>query len=149
MGYLTVEQFRARALMHPGDVDTLDPAFVLQALDDASGWIDDRLRKRYAVPFASPVPVTILRWVAHLAAADCYLRRGADPADAAVARFFDFADRARAEVKEAADSAEGLFDLPLKADTPGISGVTQGGPFGYSETDPYAWLDVQRDLRDT
>ncbi len=47
-------------------------------------------------------------------------------------------------MKEAADSAEGLFELPLRADLE-TSGVSKGGPLGYTEASPYRWTDRQAD----
>jgi len=55
-------------------------------------------------------------------------------------------DIAVAELKEAADSKDGLFDLPLRADTT-ATGVSKGGPRGYSEASPYTNLDRQRARR--
>ena len=51
---------------------------------------------------------------------------------------------AKSEVTEAADSEEGKFDLPLRQDTT-ATGVSKGGPLGYSEVSPYTWTDRQRE----
>lgn len=148
--YLDLAGFKLRTIMPSSDVDSFDsganiaPGFLAQRLTDWSRYIDTRLRKRYAVPFATPTPLILCEWLTALVTKDAYAKRGfaLDSAqDKAV--IVDPADRALAEIKEAADSNEGLFDLPLKENGVDASGVTKGGPFGYSEQSPYRWTDKQ------
>jgi len=144
--YLDVAAFKLRTVMPSADVDALEtsePGWLLTLLTDLSGYIDSRLSKRYATSFASPPPVAILRWLNALATPEAYKKRGWNPSSAQDADILEAARRAEAELKEAADSKEGLFDLPLRQDTTGTSGITLGGPLGYSEASPYAWMDVQ------
>jgi hypothetical protein len=101
-----------------------------------------RLRKRYAVPFASPVPVIAISWLTHITTVDAFQKRGWNPSDAESKQILDAATEAFAEIKEAADSETGLFDLPLREDTT-ESGIVHGGPQVYSEASPYDWLDTQ------
>ena len=54
--YLDVDGFTLRTIMPAADVARLDQNWLIQTLEDWSEEIDDRLRKRYAVPFASPCP---------------------------------------------------------------------------------------------
>ena len=54
------------------------------------------------------------------------------------------AERAREQMKEAADSEIGLYDLPLLNDVT-TDGISKGGPLGYSEQSPYSWTDEQAD----
>jgi hypothetical protein len=118
-------------------------SFVHRRLAAQSSHIDARLRKRYAAPFAVPVPEIVLEWVERLVTRDCYVKRGFNPGDDAedneiLAR----AVAAEAEVKEAADSKDGLFALPLRDDAD-ADAIVKAGPLSYSEASPYVWSDVQ------
>lgn len=145
MAYLTVEQFRTESLMPGIQVDQLEiaePGFLFARLERRSGGIDARLRKRYAVPFESPTPDKVVEWLIAQVVADAYLKLGVDPLDRQMADILAAAKLAVDEQKEAADSVEGLFDLPLRKDTT-ETGISKGGTLGYSEQSPYVWKDVQ------
>ena len=51
-------------------------------------------------------------------------------------------DAALAEIKEAADSEQGLFDLPTN-DVVGDSAIGHAGPLAYTEASPYVSADRQ------
>lgn len=145
--YLTMSEFQDRTTMPPEFITALDaarPGWIATQLTLASRWVDARLGKRYAVPFAVPVPDLVLGWVTRLVTFECWQRRGYDPADQSMVQAKQDADDAKAEVREAADSQDGLFDLPLRADIPGTSGISRKGPFSYSEQSPYVWISGQR-----
>jgi hypothetical protein len=89
------------------------------------------------------VPEIVLSWLVRISTLDAYLRRGFDPSSRQDAEIVKAAEAARAEVKEAADAQDGLWDLPLRQDAPGTSGITAGGPLGYAEASPYDWTDRQ------
>jgi len=144
---MSLAQFKARTIMPAADVDRLEALFsgwIQQMLDDWSDEIDARLRKRYAVPFnATTPPRVVLRWLKHLGTRDAYAKRGWNPTsemdrEAIVAA----AETALAELKEAADAQNGLFDLPVLASS-SASGVSKGFPFVYSEQSPYTWTDLE------
>ena len=144
--YLAVASFRVRTVMPGEDVDALEvayPGFLDAKLVEWSSWLNGRLGKRYGVPFTAPVPEIVLSWLTRLVTLDAYLRRGFDPSSKQDAEIVKAAENARAEVKEAADSKDGLWDLPLREDAPGQSGIARGGPLGYSEASPYTWTDRQ------
>jgi hypothetical protein len=89
----------------------------------------------------TPVPRAILRWVTILVTEDVATRHGVNTNDPLWDRIVKPADKARAEIEEAANSQVGLFDLPLNEDSP--SAIVTGGPFGFSDSSPYAWTDRQ------
>lgn len=147
MGYLTLAQFRLRTLMPKLDVDAVEAdvaGFSQSRLDTNSAKIDTRLRKRYAVPFSSlvPYPEAVLEWLTKITTYELYLKRGVDPSDQSIALVKSDKEQAEAELKEAADSVAGLFDLPVR-DTLDASGVVKGGPLFYTETSPYTGFDTQ------
>ncbi len=90
---------------------------------------------------ATPVPEILLKWVNALVTLACYRRRGFNPQDPSGELVVRAAIEAKKEVQEAADSKDGLFDLPASEDLD--SAVTTGGPLGRSDGSPYAWQDRQ------
>lgn len=118
--------------------------FVESRLVIRTSEINARLRKRYAVPFADPTPEVVKGWLAALVLPDLYEARGWDDSDAHAQSLKDAAALAREQMKEAADSDVGLYDLPLAQDDT-TSAISKGGPQGYSEQSPYSWTDAQSD----
>lgn len=90
---------------------------------------------------ATPVPESVLRWLVAFTDLDVMKRRYRQTNDPALDDFKAAATAAAADVKEAADSKEGLFDLPVTEDAD--SAVTTGFPLGYSEQSPYVWTTQQ------
>ena len=144
--YLTFAEFRVLSLM-PGAfidaVETREPGFVDGQLLVYSDWIDARLRKRYSVPFGAPVPNIVRSWLARIVTPRVWHQRGHDPTDLSYPLVAADDAEAREEIKEAANSDEGLFDLPLRSDS-SLSGINSAGfPRLYSETSPYVFTDEQ------
>lgn len=145
MSYLDLNGFKGLSVMPASDIDEIEAVasgWVQAQLDYWSSWIDARLTKRYEAPFEAPFPVAVTGWLARIVTLRCYLRRGVDPNDPQFEEIRADADAAREEIREAADSEVGLFELPLREDTT-ASGVSRGGPRGYSEASPYVGFDVQ------
>ena len=144
---LTVAEFKLRTSMPTNYVDELAATegedFWPKQIMQAQEWIDARLAKRYALPFLAPVPGIYLGWITVLATLAGYIRRGFDPTAKQNELFVTAVTDAKKEIAEAADSSVGLFELPLRADKPGTSGVVAGGPLGYSEQSPWDWTDRQ------
>lgn len=148
MAYLDVAGFRARTTMPSEDVDALEvdsPDFLTTALGDNSDHLDARLRKRYVAPFEEPYPRAVIRWLTHLTTRDAYLKRGVSPTSEQDSVIISMAERAETEIQEAANAETGLFDLPLRADTT-ATGISLGGPLGYSEASPFVWQDIQAEI---
>jgi hypothetical protein len=147
--YLTISEFKLRSVM-PGEmideIEARQPGWVDAQLETWSRWMDSRLAKRYAVPFLDPIPETVKVWLAQVVTPRAFLRRGVVPTDEQQAMIFAELKSAEEQIKEAADSNEGLFDLPIKELAPWASGISKGGPFGYAEHSPYVQTDIQVQL---
>lgn len=150
MAYLTPTTY-ADLTLAPAEyllqVEVIAPRWLAGQLEYWSSWIDSRLRKRYAAPFAAApdTPPVVMGWLARIVDRELYLKRGVNPDDQQIGDVKDRALEAKAEVKEAADSKDGLFELPLRASQPTAQGVSRGGPLMYTEVSPYTWSSVQRD----
>ena len=145
MAYLDKDAFAALTVMpeeYVAQIEMVSPGWVDGQLEYWSRQIDSRLAKRYAVPFSSPYPVAVCGWLARIVTVKCFLKRGVDPQDEQFDEYKSDAAAAMDEIKEAANSETGLFELPLRADK-NASGISRGGTFGYSETSPYVWADIQ------
>lgn len=146
-GYLAVEGFRARTIMSEEEVDYLEtkyPGWLDQRLVIRSAQINARLAKRYAVSLdTTDPPEVVLEWLTALVTLDGYMKRGFNPVSEQDKLVVEAADRAREEIKEAADSKDGLFELPVKQAAEGSSAISRSGPIAYTETSPYTWLDSQ------
>lgn len=148
--YLDLAGFRDATTMPSGEVDRLEArsaGWIQKRCAWWSSYVNDQLKKRYAVPFdTSSPPATVLRWLVDLVTFDAYRKLGFSPTSAQdVAAIVDPMTRALEQLKEAADSKDGLFELPLRNDAQDVSGVARGGPLGYSEASPYTWTDLQAD----
>lgn len=146
MSYLTVAEFKQLSLL-PGEfvdsIEDAEPGWTLAQLTQVSRLeVDGRLRKRYDVPFATPVPEAVRAWVARIVDVRVMVRRGVDPQDAQFDLIREDAAEAKEQLKEAANGQEGLFDLPVRADN-NNSGIVHGAPRSYSEASPYVWMTRQ------
>lgn len=144
--YLTLAEFKLRTRVPRPTVDLVearDPGWIDAQLDESSAWIDARLAKRYVTPFAAPAPKAVTRWLALIVSAAVYDKRGTEALDEQAQRYYEGEKDAKAEITEAANSATGLFELPLRADT-NTTGIAKGEPRSYSEQSPHAWMDRQR-----
>ncbi len=109
----------------------------LTAIFPATGTYD--VSNVYAA--APPVPETILQWLTTLVTEDVSIRHGINPNDPLSVRISDRVKLVRAQMEEAANSKDGLWDLPASEDLG--SAVDTGGPRGYSEQSPYVWTRKQ------
>lgn len=145
--FLTTEQFKVLTLLPKSWVEAVEsvtPGFTQARIDHHSDWIESRLRKRYGT-WQAPFPGIVVNWVARLVTLDVDIKRGVQPTDEQFKLLEKQADAALVEVKEAADSEIGLFDLPV-TDEAASSGIVLGTPRVYSEASPYVWTDGQGEL---
>lgn len=144
-GYLTIAAFKTLSLMPGVFIDAIEtgtPGWFDAQFALESARMDSRLAKRYAVPFGTPAPLAVQGWLADIVTLSAYIKRGIDPTDLQFEEYQKQAADALVEIKEAADSDLGLFDLPLRADT-AASGIARSGPRMYSEQSPYVQSDMQ------
>ncbi len=121
--YLTVTEFKLRSLFPQeaiDDLETVAPGWLDATLNDASDLMNSRLRKRYAVPFLDTPPI-IRRWLADLVSVRCFVRLGVNPQDEQFNLVKREAEIAEEQIMEAANSVEGLFDLPLLDDSSALT----------------------------
>ncbi len=146
--YLDIAGFKLLTLAPSVYVDEIEapaagePGWMSAQLAYWSAWIDSRLAKRYAAPFQAPYPVAVTGWLARIVTLQLYLKRGVDATDNQYEDIRRADEEARAEIKEAADAKDGLFELPLRADTT-VTGISKGAPFFASDASPYKWTDDQ------
>jgi hypothetical protein len=147
VAYLTVDEFKNLAICPSSYVDDIEvdqPGWVLAQLTYWSSYIDSRLAKRYATPFDSDSPPIVVQgWLTRLVTPRIYMKRGIDNTDGQIQSVQDDATAAMSEIAEAANSKDGLYELPLRQDAPGGQGISRGAPLAYTETSPYVWMDHQ------
>lgn len=152
--YLTFDKFKLATVMPDEFVTEVEqryPGWVEGQLEFWSRWIDARLRKLYASPFAAhdvvPIeeatPPQIQIWLAQIVAVEIWLKRGVDLNDKQFDKIDARATLAKDEIKEAANSEDNWFDLPKRTDADG-SLLAKATPLVYSEQSPYVWTDRQR-----
>jgi hypothetical protein len=90
---------------------------------------------------ATPIAEAFLDWLTVLVTLDLYWKRGSNPQDPALVSLTERRTQVLEEVKEAADSNTGLFDLPISEDEG--SSISTGFPLGSSQASPYVWTDAQ------
>jgi hypothetical protein len=148
--YVDIDFVKLVGSMPAADIDALEalmPGTFVGIAESVSRVFDARLFKRYAVPFEDgKVPESIKWHVAHVVLAALWQKRGYNPGSAQDEIIQTNKNDAFAWLKEAADSKDGLVELPKRADAPGLEGVSRGGPRAYSEQSPYAWTDAQAEI---
>jgi hypothetical protein len=93
----------------------------------------------YSAP--TPVPEAVLGWITTLVSLATLRKHRVDSNDPMVTLMVDETKVALEEVAQAANSNDGLFDLPINDSSD--SGVKTGGPLWYSENSPYVGADLQ------
>jgi phage gp36-like protein len=147
--YVTIERFKLLTVLTAQTVDEWVRKHTIESFDatveSESAYVDSRLAKRYAIPFKFPYSDVVVRWTCDLVSERMLDRRGANPQDNDLReRITARAEKVREELKEAADSKDGLFDLPVRDDT-STSGIVTSDTLAVSEASPYSWVDTQRE----
>lgn len=126
-------------------VEVIEPGWTRRRAALVQGRICDKLRKRYgdynSLSWAQ-LADTVKYWLVAILDRDVYVKRGRNAADPAMTDQNREADAALVKIDEAANSKDGLIELPIVqgADT---SGVNHGGPLFYSEASPFIGADRQ------
>ena len=121
------------------ELQTRYPGWLDAMLTSYSGMIDARLAKRYATPFAVPVIAPIKLLLTRLVDPIAYTKRGVDSSDAQQDRLDALYKQAELDLAEMADSENGKYDLPVRADLPNVSGLRQPQVLTRSEVSPFEW----------
>lgn len=90
----------------------------------------------------TPVPEVLLQWLTALVTEDVAIRHGVNTNDPLWTKLADRATLARTQIEQAANTKDGLWDLPVSEDQG--SAVDTGGPMAYSESSPYHWTYRQQ-----
>jgi hypothetical protein len=96
---------------------------------------------------ATPVPEIFLGWLTDCVSVDVLRKHGVNTQDPQITQVFDRYKEVigldpPGEVYQAANSKEGLFDLPDN-DHDNATDISSGGPLWYTETSPYVAADIQ------
>lgn len=149
--YLTFAQYKLGTDIKGSLVDLCGQAKVDEWLDRASSKIRNRLAKRYAVDFTDPGPVpgVIKDWLTLLVDIRVWKFVGGLPEGREDGWAEKDAEKVEAELKEAADSEEGLIELPLRnTDALGNSAINKGGPMAVAYNTIHGYFDAQASARD-
>ena len=167
MSYLLFAEYKERSIYEPSEIDEFygrpgrSNTYSVWERSIRARKIDDKLRRRYAVPFGvvppsaepdpSLVPEAIKDWLtAYLDARLMRARR--DPGSEAEAGDTDNtleATEATREIENAANpEASAHSELPVRSDKPENSGVAKGGPVLVSYPTIYEFFDAQQRARD-
>lgn len=143
-----LERFKALTTLADAQVDELDglyPGWLEVQYAVYGAWLDGRLRKRYAAPFAAPYPLIAEVWLTALITLRANLKLGVRQTDEQFQQAVEDAKVARDDVKEAADAKDGLFDLPLRSDT-AEGGIVATATAMQAEHSPYVGFTIQQTL---
>lgn len=147
--YITTDEFKLRTLLPANvltQIEQVTPGWLAAQIDAVGHGIDARLSKRYVTPFRTPYPDILKSWIINIVSLNAWLKRGMVATDESFGEYKAMHDRALEEIREAANSETGLFDLPVDATQPGgASAIERANPRCYSEASPYVWGDVQRE----
>jgi hypothetical protein len=146
--YLTLAEYRSITTIDGSIVDLCSAKGkdVQRWLDLSSAHIRSRLVKRYAIDWSEvanqPTPDKIIQWLILLVDIPVCKCAGAIPEGRVDDWVREDEQKVEAEIKEAADSEGGLFELPLRETGP--SAVSKGAPIvhelGFSVHDVWRTL---------
>ena len=154
MPYLSLAEYKSRSVYDPSEIEEyftrpgLSGRFEAWERTLAARKVDDKLRRRYAVPFASP-PETVKDWLTAYMDAR-FMRARRDPGSEAEAGDTDNTLEATEATREIENAANP--DLPAHPELPlaagcAVSGVTRGGPHVITFLTGFDYLDAVADAR--
>lgn len=110
--------------------------------------MDSYLFKRYATPFATPVPEVVKFHGTQIMSHQLRLIIGFDPGSQQDAEIVKARDAAFAWLEMAANARDGLVELPLREPDPGkkdVAGVARRKARGFSFRSAMGWHRAQKD----
>lgn len=157
--YVDLDFVKAVGSMPAADIDILETAFP-GTFDAIAGTVtrmfDAKLTKRYSTPFGldslgafdiDRVPDVIKLNVCDVVIYYLWRKRGFNPGSAQDEdAIIGARDRAITWLQEAADSQNGLIELPLRDTGVDQNAVVKAAPLSYTETSPFVWADRQREI---
>lgn len=135
--YLTYEQLADYSELPIEYLAEAGPDFCTAQIAIAESRIRDQLSKRYNMDAIVSANDTLKGWIAALVSVKVLTRRGIDPTDILWKTIQDAATIANDEIKQAAQSDTGRFDLPR------ATAVRKSVIVGSSDHDPHAWIRRQ------
>jgi len=144
--YVDKEYLKLVGALPARDIDELDVVFpgTVDGISEAeSRKADARLAKRYATPFQEPYPEALRSAVAYCVVYRLYQKRGPNPGSALEEAVLRDYNEAKDWFKEAANSKDGLIELPPREDGDDDKGVVQGGPLCVNDLTPYDAMQAQ------
>lgn len=145
-----IERFKLLSTLADAQVDELEalyPGWCELQFQVHSAHIDGRLRKRYAAPFVAPYALMLETWISALVTLRANVKLGVRQTDEQFQTAVTDDKQARDDIKEAADAEDGLFDLPLRANTT-ESGIVAATTLCQTERSPYVGFDVTKAAAD-
>jgi hypothetical protein len=97
---------------------------------------------------ATPIPETFLEWIVAGVSVDVLRKRGVNAQDPQIEQVYERYKEVwgeTGEIAQAANSKDGLFDLPDN-DADNATNISSAGPISYSETSPYVGADYQEQV---
>lgn len=138
--YIDAEEFTSASYVSDetvGAVEAARPGFIRRALAMRSAEINARLAKRYEVPLGMvDPPALVVRWLVDLVSYDVMMAIGFDPSSAQDSQIVKRYETALEQMREAADAAAGLYELPPRL-SENATAVRRGGPLFARAKGPY------------
>lgn len=126
------------------ELEAREPGYLDRRLVLRSAEISSLLSKRYAVPLnMSEPPAMVIKWLVDLVTFDAFMKLGFGADDGNDAEIVKAKDEALAQLHEAADAKDGLYELPLR-EGDAANGISKTAPMSYSELSPYDAKYIQR-----
>lgn len=149
-GYFDVDYLRMMGSV-PGAVldefEEANPGRLAKMIVAISRLIDSYLFKRYATPFAEPVPEVVKFHATQILSHQLRVIIGFDPGSRQDEQIVDARNAAFAWLESAANARDGLVELPLREPAPGerdVGGVARRKARAFSYRRPIDWHRAQK-----
>ena len=130
------------------EFETANPGRLEAMAEAISRVMDSYLMKRYATPFAEPVPEVVKFHGTQIMSHQLRVVIGFDPGSVQDEQIVKARDAAFAWLEQAANARDGLVELPLREPAPGkgdVSGVSRRRARAFSYPTAMGWHRGQKD----